>query len=123
MRIGEVIAKYLQENQISQRQFAKKCGLSNGYISMLIKNTNPHSNKPIVPSLTSLFAISKALGMSLDQLFEIADDIQIDISTAKKMPPSIRNAHTEEYIQLFQCLTEEQQKMIISAIKGLLSDS
>lgn len=86
MKIGEILSEYLTENGMSQRQFAKKCGMSNGYISMLIKNKNTHSDKPIVPSLSTLLSISKALGISLDQLLETADDIQIDISSEDISP-------------------------------------
>ena len=123
MRVGEIINKYLKDNDMSQRQFAKKCGLSNGYISMLIKNTNTHSEKPIVPSLTSLLAVSKALEITIDQLFEMADDIQIDMSYAKNLPTSKRGSRrTDEFIELFNMLTPEQQSIVISQIKGILSN-
>lgn len=82
MRIGEIIDKYLKEHEMSQRQFAKKCGMSNGYISMLISNSGSHSDKPITPTLTSLYAIARGLCMTLDQLIEASDDIKVDISLA-----------------------------------------
>ena len=53
--------------------------MSNGYISMLVKGKNTHSSKPIVPSLSSLLAISRALNMSLDQLLEAADDLKLNL--------------------------------------------
>ena len=85
MRIGEYIDKYLQANNMSQRQFAKKCNLSNGYISMLINNTNPKTGKPLVPSLTALLSISKGMGISLDELINQTDDIDVDISFTKNI--------------------------------------
>ena len=122
MRIGEVIDKYIKDNKMSQRQFAKKCGMSNGYISMLIKNTNPHSEKPIVPSLTALLLISKALGISLDELLEITDDLNVDISAKKNLPDLQKeNGRLNEFMELFSRLTPEQQALIISQIKGILS--
>lgn len=80
MKIGEIIDNYLKENGMSQRQFAKNCGMSNGYISMLIKDKNSCTDKPMIPSLSALLAISKALGITLDQLLAKTDDIQVDIS-------------------------------------------
>ena len=80
MKIGEIIDNYLKENGMSQRQFAKNCGMSNGYISMLIKGKNSCTDKPMIPSLSALLAISKALGITLDQLLAKTDDIQVDIS-------------------------------------------
>ncbi len=122
MRIGEIIREYLLEKGISQRQFAKDCGMSNGYISMLIKNTNTHSDKPITPSLTALLSISKAMGMTLDQLFDMADDIQIDISAAKNLKSLSNNNRVNEFVELFAQLTDEQQNLIISQIKGIISN-
>ncbi len=80
MRIGELIEKYLEKNKLSQREFAKKCGLSNGYISMLINNENPNTGKPIEPSIKSLLSLSAGLGMDMDELMNVADDTCVNIS-------------------------------------------
>lgn len=115
MRLGEIIDNYLQTNGMSQRQFAKKCGMSNGYISMLIKNKNTHSSKPIVPSLTALLAISKALGSTLDELLEKADDIQIDLSAAKNMTASVgANSRSGGLMQL----TDHEKDLILAYRKN-----
>ncbi len=123
MHIGEFISNYLNEHQMSQRQFAKKCDLSNGYISMLINNVNPKTGKPLVPSLEALISISRGMGMSLDELFEKTDDIAIDISTVKSLPAAKgSNGRVTEFIDLFSQLSAEQQTLIISQIKGILSN-
>lgn len=81
--IGEIINDYLKENGMSQRQFAKSCGLSNGYISMLIKNKNSCTGRPMIPSLSSLLGIAKALGMTPHQLLKKIDSEQIDPKEAE----------------------------------------
>lgn len=45
MTLGEIIVKYRLEHGLSQRQFALRCGLSNGYIAMIEKNRNPATGK------------------------------------------------------------------------------
>lgn len=85
MTISEFISRYLNENKLSQRQFAKNCGLSNGYISMLINNENPKTKKPLVPSLSALISLSKGMGITVDELIEQTDDIDVDISFAKNI--------------------------------------
>lgn len=87
MRIGEFIDKYLQANNMSQRQFAKRCNLSNGYISMLVNNVNPKTGKPLIPSLTALLSISKGMGITLDELINQTDDIDVDMSLTKNVLP------------------------------------
>ncbi len=123
MRIGEYINNYLLTNQLSQRQFAKQCGLSNGYISMLINNVNPKTGKPMIPSLSALLAIAKGMRITLDELINSTDDIDVDISAAKNLPAADNsNGRMNEFADLFGKLTEEQQALVISQIKGILSN-
>lgn len=123
MHIGQIISNYLQENQMSQRQFAKKCDLSNGYISMLINNVNNKTGKPLIPSLSALLSISKGLGMSFDELCEKYEDLEVDLSVAKQLPVATKsNGRVDEFVELFGKLTSEQQALIISQIKGILSN-
>lgn len=81
MRLGELISMYLKDNDLSQRQFSIKCGLSNGYISMLINNRNPKSGKPPVPSLSTLLSIASGMGMTLDDMLRKVEDIDVNIGT------------------------------------------
>ena len=98
MHIGKFIDNYLKENNMSQRQFAKVCNLSNGYISMLINNMNPKTGRPLVPSLTALLSISKGMGISLDELINSTDDIDVDISSATNFSGYHSPAITEDYV-------------------------
>ena len=77
MTIGEVIRRYREDHNLSQRQFALKCNISNGYISMLEKGINPKTNEPIMPSIAALKAISSAMNISLNDLLIQADDMLI----------------------------------------------
>lgn len=78
MLLGEIIANYRTENNLSQRKFAERCkGISNGYISMIENNCNPKTGKPIVPSLDKLKIIAKAMGMTLESLLDSADDMPV----------------------------------------------
>ena len=122
MNIGEYINQYLKTNKLSQRQFAKRCNLSNGYISMLINNVNPKTQKAIVPSLTALLSISKGMGITLDELIKQIEDIDVDISTSKNYTYRYATEETSEFVKLFEKLTPEQQKLIISQIKGILQN-
>lgn len=84
MNIGKFISDYLIEHNLSQRQFAKRCNLSNGYISMLINNINPKTSKPLVPSLKSLLCIANGMNISLDELINNTDDINVELSSVTR---------------------------------------
>lgn len=79
MTLGALIAEYRTQHDLSQRQFAALCGLSNGYISMLEKNENPKTGLPVTPSLLALKKISQSMGISMDELFSKVDDMPVDL--------------------------------------------
>ena len=80
MTLGEIIKKYREENDMSQREFAKQSGLSNSYISQLEMNVNSKNGQPIKPQLETIKAVADAMGTTIDDLFSQMDDIMIDIS-------------------------------------------
>lgn len=121
MKLGEFVDKYLTEHNMSQRQFAKKCGMSSGYISMIVNGVNPRSKTPIVPSLKSLNGIACGMNMTIDELFLAVDDMLVDMSGDKKKTTDLTEKRRQaEFVDLFSRLTPEQQKMLIAQMKGLL---
>lgn len=76
MFLGDVIKEYRKQNDLSLRGFANKCGLSYTYISMLEKNKDYRTGKPIAPTLDSVKYIAKAMNISIDDLLKIIDDEQ-----------------------------------------------
>ena len=92
MTLGEIIADYLKKNKLSQREFAKQCGdVSYGYISMLIRNVNPATGKPIKPKIEKVASIAAGMGMTLDALLRKADDfpLEFDPRDEEKLPDGI----------------------------------
>lgn len=73
MHLGEIIKTYRKTNQISMDDFAKLSNLSKPYISMLEKNKNSRSGKPIVPSITTLKKVAQAINITLDDLLKELD--------------------------------------------------
>lgn len=81
MNLASIISDFRREHGLSQRQFADLCGLSNGYISMLEKGTNPGTGAPLRPQLPSLKKIAAGMGLTLHDLFTMADDLDVDLSS------------------------------------------
>lgn len=79
MTLRSFIIQHRTEHKLSQRQFAERCGLSNGYISMLESGKNPKTSEPIVPKLDALFRIASGANISIDELLEMIDDIPCEI--------------------------------------------
>lgn len=124
MTLGELIKQYRTENGLSQRQFALRCGVSNGYISMLEKEVNPKTSDPVMPTMTTLKDIADAMGITLNDLLIRADDMPVNLSVELGLKQSLPDEDAQrlsEFVQLFSQLTDDQQNFIISSMKGLLS--
>lgn len=80
MTIGELIRKYREENGLSQREFSVKSGVSNVTISMYEKNgINPKTGKPFSIEYETYAKIADAIGMNIDEMFELlGGDAMID---------------------------------------------
>ncbi len=97
MTLAELIADYRASNNLSQRQMGAQCGLSTGYISLVEKEINPQTGKPMVPTLTVLNKLAKGMNMTIDELISICDDMPVNIN--EKTAP-IHESGLEEEIDL-----------------------
>ena len=126
MTLGEIIKTYREERDLSQRQFAEACGLSNGFISMLERNVNPKTGLPVAPSLAAIRKIATFMSMTANDLLDKMDDTPIEISETEEYineaPTIIDSGRIEEFTELFEMLPEDEKARIIREIKGLLSE-
>ena len=74
MKLSAIISEYRRTMDISQREFARRCDLSNSYISFIEKEYNPKTGKPLVPTLEQYKKIANGMNMSLHSLFEMLDE-------------------------------------------------
>lgn len=80
MELGELINKYLNDQDMSIRQFAKKADMSHTYITYIINGKTSRGKKPTVT--TDKFKdIANAMGMSASELMNAVDP---EITTLKK---------------------------------------
>lgn len=79
MKLRDLIKNYRDSHDLSQRQFASQCNLSNGYISILEKGVNPKTGKPVTPTILQLKKLADGMAMTLNELFEKVDDMPISL--------------------------------------------
>ncbi|MBO5953448.1 MAG: helix-turn-helix domain-containing protein [Oscillospiraceae bacterium] len=89
MKLRDLIKNYRDTHDLSQRQFANQCGLSNGYISILEKGINPKTGKPVTPTIPQLKKLADGMAMTLNELFEQVDDmpVSLDLGGIKNIVP------------------------------------
>lgn len=83
MKLKDLLITYRENNNLSQRQFAQRCKLSNGYISMLEKGINPNTGLPVTPTIPVLTKLASGMNISLHQLLSMADDMPVDIKATE----------------------------------------
>lgn len=114
MRLGEIIREYRTQHDMSMGDFAKKSGISKPYVSMLEANKNSRDGKSIVPSITTLQKVSRAVNISLNDLLRMLDEDQnINLKS---------DALDEEQIALlsgYNRLSEGGKKVIMDMIGQL----
>lgn len=74
MKLSAIIMDYRNRMQISQREFARRCDLSNSYISFLEKEANPKTGKPMAPTIEQYKKLADGMNITLQKLFEMLDD-------------------------------------------------
>ena len=117
MKLSEVVKKYRDEHGMSMDAFAKVCGLSKSYISMLENERNPKSGKPIIPTIITLKKIANGMNVDLDYLISETDDQQIDISSNSEL--SFEEAML---LKKFRMLNSNGKRNVLEYI-GILAQS
>ena len=123
MKLGDLIKEYRDSHDLSQRQFANQCDLSNGYISILEKGINPSTGKPVTPTLPQLKKLADGMRMTLSELFEKADDMPIDIGSNILPMPEMRKIPLVGTIACGEpILAEENIEDYVSIPKDMAGD-
>lgn len=105
MKLSEIIKKYREENGLSQRQMGAQCNLSTGYISLIEKEINPQTGKQMVPSLPVINKLAIGMGLTVDDLLSMCDDMDVtlnekDAITSSALPSNIIPMPTMDRVPL-----------------------
>jgi transcriptional regulator with XRE-family HTH domain len=120
MDIGKIIKRYRESNNLSLRDFAIKCGTSHSYIAMLENGKNSKTGEPIIPTLTMLNKISLGLGITLNELLSICDDIPVSLSQEETPEEPKLTEGEKEFLYLFKLLPKEAQASYIERLREAL---
>lgn len=111
MTIGTLIENYQREHMISEREFAKLCGLSHTQINSL-KKGKTSNGKPFSPSIDTIKKVASVLGMTAQEVLMNAEDLTIDPSSHDMFIP----ADKMELINIILKATPSQVEKIKSVL-------
>ncbi|MEG2304835.1 MAG: helix-turn-helix transcriptional regulator [Lachnospiraceae bacterium] len=118
MTLGEIIKDYRTMHDISMREFETLSGISRGYLSMLEKNENPRSGKPIAPSIEMIRQVASAVGMTFEQVFDLMDGQEVSLDAK-----SLHDNHSfpltnleKDVIKKFRTLNKGERSMFLGSL-------
>ena len=98
---------------------ASQCSLSTGYISLIEKEINPQTGKPMVPSLAVLNKLAKGMGITLDNLLSVCDDMPVDISATEKTVLDEKDGLDLEIAEIILSLSESKKQEALRYLRYL----
>ena len=126
MTLGQIIREYREANDISQRQFAERCGLSNAYISILEKNESPKTKEAPAPTIAVFKTIADTIGIPVHELMVKADETKVSMGQKMQITPLRAQIHDEvlkilnerkspeqEMLELFRTMTNADQDKLL----------
>ena len=122
MKLSELILDYRKRMNISQREFSRRCDLSNTYISFLENEKNPKTNKPIIPTLEQYGKIAHGKDISVHHLFELLDsDAPVDLrsSAGDSESPDI-DPEIHIVSGMMETMTKEEKQQVIDLIRVMM---
>lgn len=121
MTLGEYLKQYRDAHDLSQRQFAALCGVSNGYISMLEKGENPKTGEPITPTMQSVVSIARGMGMTMQELLSEVDDLYLDLTENEKQPLGAEGLSdlAMQIARIVDRLPEESRRLLLVQVQAL----
>lgn len=127
LELGQIIKQYRYDNNLTMREFADKCGLSNGYISMLERGKHPQSKRYLVPSMDTIKKLCAGMGISVQDLFsvmDVTDWIESGFDTEQDMLSADASYYADrELLDILEELrSREDMRMLFRLAKGASPD-
>ncbi len=117
MTLGEVIQDYRLTFNLSQREFAKKCGVSNGTINMIEKEVTK-DGQPVKVSMHTMKAIADGMETPLNSLMDLVGDADPEAPSQI----STISASDRKFMSLFRQLSDDQKNLIIGTMNEFTKD-
>lgn len=78
MKLGDMIKQYREERGLSQRAFARRCGLSNAQIAFLEKGIG-NSGKPFEPTFDTVRKVARGMGTTAEVLLVECEEFRLTL--------------------------------------------
>ena len=113
MDLKDILINYREENKISQREFARRSGLSNAQISILEYGKNKQTGRKPVPDIITMKKIADGMGITLQTLFDmIGDSEYVGLNTRKDSYPIVI-PNTDRFLRIMANMDPKDYETIM----------
>lgn len=113
MDLKDIIINFRTENGISQREFAKRCGLSNAQISILEYGMNKQTGRKPTPDIITLKKLSDGMCIPLQSLLDqIGSSEFVSVNTRRDAYPIVI-PNTDRFLRIMAHMTPEDYEKIM----------
>ena len=113
MDLKDILINYREENRISQRELARRCGLSNAQISILEYGKNKQTGRKPTPDIITLKKLADGMGITLQSLLDaIGDSEFVGLNTRQDSYPIVI-PNTDRFLRIMASMTPEDYETIM----------
>lgn len=117
MDLKDILVEYRKEHKISQRELARRSGLSNAQISILEFGVNKRTGRKPVPDIITLKKLADGMGIPLQSLLDqIGSSEFVSLNTRKDTYPIVI-PNTDRFLHVMAAMTPEDYETIMRIYK------
>ena len=113
MDLKDILIKYRAEHKISQRELARRSGLSNAQISILEYCINKQTGRKPTPDIITLKKLADGMGITLQTLLDtIGESEFVSINTRKDNYPIVI-PNTDRFLRIMASMDPQDYETIM----------
>ena len=113
MDLKDILIKYREDNKISQRELARRSGLSNAQISILEYGINKQTGRKPTPDIITMKKLADGMGMSLQSLFDMIGNSEfVSLNTRKDNYPIVI-PNTDRFLRIMASMEPQDYETIM----------
>ena len=117
MDLKDILVEYRKEHKISQRELARRSGLSNAQISILEYGVNKRTGRKPTPDIITLKKLADGMGITLQSLLDqIGSSEFVSLNTRKDAYPIVI-PNTDRFLHVMAAMTPEDYDTIMRIYK------
>lgn len=122
MKLNELLKEYREKNDLSQREFARRCGLSNSLISILEMGINPQTGKQMEPDARTYRRLAEGMGMTTAGLSELLKVDSIALGSISEEDQQVIEAlHQNPKLRMLFDIQKGMSESDLSAVLGVVN--